>query len=167
MSEEKKTKYPIGTFVTIPNVNILRGQKPNVLATYFWIVQHSDTVGLCHPSRRLIKEEAGISEQTVDRAIRKLLELGVLTKRNRFIKRKKDNKNEQTSNEYRVISIDRGSPLRDPGSPLRDPGVGPIGNPGGSQITYELYPLDQIHMDYSQERPSLHPARVMRFNIRV
>lgn len=89
-------KYDKDSYVVIPNKKTIRGEASTVQSVYFWICDHADAGGECWPSIKTLAKEAGCSERTVDAAVKRLVELGILTKSNRF----KDN--EQQTNIYQI-----------------------------------------------------------------
>lgn len=76
-------RYEKGTFVTIPNIHILKGLKPHVQAVYMWITIHSNEKGVCFPSRRRLAESSGIGLRTLDSSINILCTKGLLKKTSR------------------------------------------------------------------------------------
>lgn len=94
------TKYEKGTFVVVPNKNVLKGLSPNLQIIFFWVCSFADENGVCWPSRSTIAKNSGIGKQTVDKHIKNLVELGFLTKE----KRKDGAKN--MTNVYQIMVID-------------------------------------------------------------
>lgn len=92
-------KYDKDSYVVIPNKKTLKGEASTVQSVYFWICDHADAGGQCWPSIKTLALEAGCSERTVDASVKRLVELGILTKNNRF----KDN--EQQTNIYQINLI--------------------------------------------------------------
>lgn len=93
--------YRKGTFITVPNKQYLVGQKPIVLAVYFWICSFADDMGECYPSRKRLSKDCGVSIKTIDVTLKKLEELSLIEK----IKRPKLNGDWQ-SNLYQIIVLD-------------------------------------------------------------
>ena len=76
--------------------------KPRDLAVYFCLCRHaSNEGGTCFPSRRTIVRECGISgAETVDRALKVLLELGLIEKQHQVAEN-----GSYRSNLYRVLPL--------------------------------------------------------------
>lgn len=92
-------QYELGTFVTVPNKEKLRGLPAHVQAVYFWVCSYTNEKGECFPSRSRLAQDAGISLRSTYPAIEKLIEIGILKKVHRFNAKK----HEKTSNLYKVI----------------------------------------------------------------
>lgn len=92
-----KTFFEKGSFTVVPNKNTIRGRKSYVQSVYFWICDHGDENMECFPSRKRLAKYAGCSLKMVDSAIRQLILLGVLVKRNRKVNE------EYSSNLYKVV----------------------------------------------------------------
>lgn len=92
--------YKKGTFVIVPNKNYLQGQKPIVLAVFFWLCSFADEYGECFPSRQRIANDCCVTTKTVDSALKKLEELCLIEK----IKRQKKDGDYQ-SNLYQIICL--------------------------------------------------------------
>ena len=76
--------------------------KPRDLAVYFCLCRHaSNEGGTCFPSRRTVARECGISgAETVDRALKVLLELGLIEKQHQV-----SENGSYRSNLYRVLPL--------------------------------------------------------------
>ena len=76
--------------------------KPRDLAVYFCLCRHaSNEGGTCFPSRRTIARECGISgAETVDCALKVLLELGLIEKQHQVAEN-----GSYRSNLYRVLPL--------------------------------------------------------------
>ena len=76
--------------------------KPRDLAVYFCLCRHaSNEGGTCFPSRRTVARECGISgAETVDRALKVLLELGLIEKQHQVAEN-----GSYRSNLYRVLPL--------------------------------------------------------------
>ncbi|MCH8049339.1 helix-turn-helix domain-containing protein [Patescibacteria group bacterium] len=91
-------KYPVGTFTTVPNMDLLKTMNPHAQAIYLWICRHSDQNGESFPSIETLCDEGGIkSKTTVFKYLKQLKDAGLLE----YVHRFKDN--EQTSNLYRIV----------------------------------------------------------------
>lgn len=97
---KKMAKFEKNNFFLVPNKAHLSGLKPKVQVVFFWLTTYMNSKNTCFPSRKTLAENAGLSLKTVDSALKKLEELGLIAKENRF------NKNEQTTNSYYVKIID-------------------------------------------------------------
>jgi len=101
-------KYEKGQFVTVPNLKYLDGMKAVEVAVYLWICSYANEEGKCYPGRKTIAAKIKVSVHTVDKAINRLCEIGILAKEHRFVG------NEKTSNEYQIMIPDEvGSPKPD------------------------------------------------------
>ena len=76
--------------------------KPRDLAVYFCLCRHaSNEGGTCFPSRRTVARECGISgAETVDRALKVLLESGLIEKQHQVAEN-----GSYRSNLYRVLPL--------------------------------------------------------------
>lgn len=100
--------YEKGTFVIVPNKNYLKGQKPIVLAVFFWLCSFSDEYGECFPSRQRLADDCCVTVKTIDGALKKLEELCLIQK----IKRKKKEGDYQ-SNLYQIICLNSFDTVRE------------------------------------------------------
>jgi hypothetical protein len=94
-------KYNKGTFLVIPNKEYLKGMKPQVQTTFFWICEHSDENGICYPSRNKLAKEVGVGIKIIDRAIKELEDKNLIKKTTR----KKENSKENMSNLYQIMIL--------------------------------------------------------------
>lgn len=76
-------KYQKGSFILAPNKHVLDGQSPIVQTVFFWVCSYANDAGQCWPSRSTLASNAGCSVDSVDNAIKKLIELGLLEKTTR------------------------------------------------------------------------------------
>ncbi len=134
------TRYSKGEFLLTPNKSNLRGLEPAVQVLFMWLSDHSDDNDQSFPSRQTLAAECGISVKTLDRSMRKLIELGLVQKQARF------NGNEQTTNLYRCVivappsvKLSRGSVNLTPGRDKND-----IQN-----STHLTQPIEHIEIDKS------------------
>jgi len=95
-------KYQKGSFITIPNKNTLQGLKPLLQTTFFWICNYADDDGVCFPSRKRLSEDIGVSIDSLDLAIKDLIDIGLIEK----IIRK--NGKENLTNIYQVKLVEVG-----------------------------------------------------------
>ena len=89
-------------FFKVDNRIFSFGLKPRDLAVYFCLCRHaSNEGGTCCPSRRTVARECGISgAETVDRALKVLLELGLIEKQHQVAEN-----GSYRSNLYRVLPL--------------------------------------------------------------
>ena len=89
-------------FFRVSNSIFSFGLKPRDLAVYFCLCRHADNKsGTCYPSRSKIAHECGISgAETVDRALKVLLELGLIEKQHQVAQN-----GSYRSNLYRVLPL--------------------------------------------------------------
>jgi hypothetical protein len=92
-------KYKKGTFVVVPNIDILSGRNTEVQTLFMWLCNFADENGQCFPSRKLLAEKCGLGVRTIDKYIDMLIELRLIEKKKRFNKKK----NEFSSNLYQVV----------------------------------------------------------------
>ena len=89
-------------FFKVDNRIFSFGLKPRDLAVYFCLCRHADNKsGTCYPSRSKIAHECGISgAETVDRALKALIEKGLVEKH-----RQHSEDGGYRSNVYRILSL--------------------------------------------------------------
>lgn len=92
-------KFDKGQFTIVPSKEARNGMHPTLQCVYMWLCDHSDSKMQSFPSRKVLAAEAGISVDTLDRALAKLEELGMIKKEARY------NDGEQMSNLYTVNMI--------------------------------------------------------------
>ena len=90
-------KYRKGTFLTIPNKDVIQGLDPITQVLFFWICNYADEDGKCFPSRSRLAKDCGVCVKSIDRHIETLCEKKLLKKDNRY-----ENKT-QTSNLYQIL----------------------------------------------------------------
>ena len=93
-------RYEKGSFIVIPNKQIIKGQPPEVQSVYFWICEHSDEQGICFPSVTTLSNKSGVSKRKVYDCVLQLENLGIIKKTNR------KNGKENMTNVYQVMIID-------------------------------------------------------------
>lgn len=102
-------RYKKGTFIVIPNKDLLKGKPAEMQSIYTWLCEHADEDGVCFPTKATIAREAGCSHNTVDKYLKQLVEDGFLS----ITQRKKKGSKENTSNSYQIMlkeTDDLGSP---------------------------------------------------------
>lgn len=117
-------KYQKGEFLVIPNKHVLAEAKAQIQAVYMWICNFTNEDGECFPSRQTIGRLAGVSESTVDRAIKWLCDKGALIRR----KRKSEDGSTNLTSIYQLMIVEMGGVRVNP-----PPGVSL--NPGGVRET--------------------------------
>lgn len=124
-------RYDKGTFVVVPNLNILSGQAPELQVLFFWICAHADENGQCFPTRKKLGKLGGIkSERTIDKYIEALVDIGIITKENR----RKAGTKENTSNMYQINIV--GHEIAPPPAPNDTTPGAPNGGETISNINY-------------------------------
>lgn len=73
-------KYEKGSFVVIPNKHQLRELSLGARAVFFELCDMCDDIGTCFPSRKLLSERIRMSEDSVDRFIKELVDAGLISK---------------------------------------------------------------------------------------
>lgn len=96
-------KYKKGTFVVIPNINILRGKSPEYLSVFFWLCSYANESGVCFPSRKRLAEDCGLTDRTIDKYLELLIEDSILEKK----LRKKRGTKENITNLYQILLKER------------------------------------------------------------
>lgn len=92
-------KYKKGTFVVVPNLDILAGKPIEAQTIFMWLCTYIDENGECFPSRKSLAAKCGFSVKTLDKYMALLVEYGVINKVYRY----KDGTREMTSNLYQVV----------------------------------------------------------------
>lgn len=90
-------KYDRGTFIVVPNKDLLRGQSPQVQTLFMWLCYYANTTGDCFPSRDTLAKDCGMSIASVKRSIAILVSLSVLVSEAQY----QDNR--RTTNLYSII----------------------------------------------------------------
>lgn len=76
-------KYEKGTFIVVPNKEAFRGKPAEILALFNWLCGYADEKGKCFPSRAKLARDMQSTPKTVDKYLKMLEELGVLSKETR------------------------------------------------------------------------------------
>ncbi len=103
-------RYNKGTFIVVPNIELLNGLPTGTQAIYIWICKYADEEGICFPSRRLLATNIGCTLRTVDKHI--LEEKGLLEK----TKRRKPGDIQNKSNLYQIIIPEQGAIIVEQGA---------------------------------------------------
>lgn len=90
-------KYEKGSFIVVPNKNSLKGSGMAAQAVFLWICSYANKNGICIPARSTLARDIGITDDTVDAAIKKLCSRGLLSKIPRFMGSR------QLTNAYQVL----------------------------------------------------------------
>jgi hypothetical protein len=96
----KHMNYVKGDFILVPNKLAIKGLQPSDQAVFMWICSYVNDEGWCFPSRSRLAKDCGVSVKTVDRAMERIIEKGLMTKQIR----KKGEKN--LSNIYQVLIVE-------------------------------------------------------------
>lgn len=96
------SKYKKGTFVIVPNLELLNGKPAVYQAIFMWLNKYADEDGICFPTRAKLATNVGSTKETVDKYIALMEEDGIITK---TIRRKAGSK-ENTSNLYQINILD-------------------------------------------------------------
>lgn len=74
-------KYRTGTFVTMPNIHMVKYMSSSATKVYIALLKFSDPNGICYPERDTLREFSGIKDvKTISKCTNELCELGVLEK---------------------------------------------------------------------------------------
>ena len=95
-------RYEKGSFVVIPNKEILRGAPSEMLSIFFWLCSYADENGQCFPSRNKLHKDTGCGLKTIDKYIKILEERGLIDKQTRY----KSGTKEQMSNLYQIMTVE-------------------------------------------------------------
>lgn len=95
-------KYKKGTFVVVPNLDVLEGQPTEVQTIFMWLCTFADDEGQCFPSRSNLAKKCSITTKTLDKYLTQIVELGLLEKTTR----KKKGGRENMSNLYQIVVKD-------------------------------------------------------------
>ena len=104
-------KFKKGTFINIPNKQVIKGQKASTQSVYLWICEHADDEGLCFPSYATLGREAGVSRRQAMREVGVLQKLGILVRTNRT----DDTKNLTNIYQIMIVEIEGGGDTQSPG----------------------------------------------------
>jgi len=94
-------RYQKWQFLVIPNKDIIKGKNPALQCIYMWICSYANEDWECYPSISRLEEDCDCSKNTVLKYIKELVKLWILVKENRF------KSNEQISNLYNIIIVDK------------------------------------------------------------
>lgn len=108
-------KYIKWKFVIVPDLDKLKGKNAIIQTLYLWMCKFSNEEGCCFPSMQTLADCCWIKKISVLRYIKKMEEIWLIRKENRF----KDN--EKISNIY-YLEIEGGSICEIPGSICEIPG---------------------------------------------
>jgi hypothetical protein len=125
-------KYKKGSYVVIPNKEILRGKKAAFQSIYFWICEHANENGTCYPGRTRLADEAGVDIKTVDKYLQEMVSIGLLSVTNRF----KKNSKEKDTNLYQIMVVEEEEVL--PKTEVPTPENGWTGSPENGAVTQSI-----------------------------
>lgn len=94
-------KYSKGSFIVVPNKEVLDGVFTNLQVVFMWLCSYADEDGICFPSRATLARNTGCSVKTIDRAIESLCEAGLLKKTTR------SSGGKNLTNLYQIMLLDR------------------------------------------------------------
>lgn len=77
-------KFNKGEFTLVPSKTARRGLKPALQVVYMWLADHANDNMECYPSRNVLAEECGVSVDTLDDTIKKLIDLELIEKEDRY-----------------------------------------------------------------------------------
>ena len=80
---KKATKYEAGTFILVPNKEVIRGMDPRTQALYIWVCSYANNRGECFPSIATLASDTGCCVNTVKKSLGLLVKTGLLKKINR------------------------------------------------------------------------------------
>lgn len=92
-------KYQPNSFTTIPNKEYLRGLDSKAQVLFMWLCVYKGDSGDCFPSRATLASDCGLSKRSIDEALKTLLSIGLITKKNRMRGK------EKTTNLYSVMIL--------------------------------------------------------------
>lgn len=110
-------KYVKGSFITVPNSEQLKGIPSMAQTLFMWMCYHANQDGKCFPSIATLSKEAGLSKDSIIKATKQLVDLGMIKK----VVRK--NGKENFSNIYEVII---GGVVADTDNPVADTDKGVV-----------------------------------------
>ncbi len=130
-------KYKKGDFFHFPNKSILRGLDAKAQIVFMWLSSYADEDGVCFPSRRTLANDTGIkSSRTIDKAIKVLEEIGLITKENRFKEK------EQKSNLYQINNLGGSAKIAQGGRAKIAPPRAKIAQGVEQKLLTELNPIE-------------------------
>lgn len=95
-------KYKKGTFVVVPNLDLLEGKPSEYQVIYMWLCNFADKDGNCFPGRKTLARLAGCNIKTVDKYIKLLIEDGFIAKESR----RAAGSSQKLSNFYTLLLIE-------------------------------------------------------------
>ena len=94
-----RTKYEKGTFVILPNIDVLVNLSPVAQALYIGICKYSDNNGQCFPSRKILAKNLGYKNaSSIDRYVKELASFCLIA-----IIRRKNDEGENLTNIYQLL----------------------------------------------------------------
>lgn len=95
-------KYRQGSFITVPNKDLLDGQPPYVQTLFMWLCHYANATGECFPSYATLCANTGVKITTLKKGMGILLKLGMIEKEAQYVE------NRQTTNMYVINIVGRG-----------------------------------------------------------
>lgn len=92
-------KYKKGTFVIVPNINELKGKKPELQSIFLRLCCYANEEGGCFPSRTRLAKECGMNIKTIDKYMKELVDEKFIDKKLRKVK----DSNQNLSNYYNIL----------------------------------------------------------------
>lgn len=146
-------KYKKGTFITVPNRDVLYGMKGDTQSVYMWICRFTNDDGNCFPSIKKISECSGVSARRVNNCIKELVSAGLMTKKNR-----KDG-DTYISNYYQLELVEVGGGYAGGAVPMQEVHKGSAG--GAVGVMQEVHTKEK-HIKEKQLTTSNEVAEVIK-----
>lgn len=144
-----RPKYEKGTFVVVPNRQMLRGMKPSAQSVFFWLCSFADAIGTCFPSHSTLGQHAGISVSTVKRSLALLAARGMLR-----IMPRRSQRGDPLSNVYQILILSLNAGSDKPEGQLNVTGrVGAQGTTNSTQI--KLNPMNSTSRELKRRSNGL------------
>lgn len=126
-------RYRKGTFITVPNKEVLAGLDPQTQVLYMWLNHYSNEDGECFPSIETLSKCCGMSDRTVHRRLSDLTDLGLISKQNQFVDSR------QTTNLYTINLVEGVSESHPRGCQRVTPGGDTVADRTQSIGTQSIY----------------------------
>lgn len=95
------SKFNKGEFTVVPSKSAREGLKPVLQTVYTWLCDFGDENLESYPSRPALANKCGISVDTLDKAVKDLIDMGMIEKKERYVN------NEQTTNIYQAKIVEK------------------------------------------------------------
>ena len=139
-------RYEKGTFIIIPNKDLLRGKPSELQSVFFWLCEHSNDDGICFPSRRTVAKESGVGVRTVDKVIAQLSELELIKKTERKTEQKVNK-----SNLYQIMIVQKDTTQC---QKEHTPSVEKDTTPSVKKSTVTVSSINSIHLTSTEDKSS-------------